>query len=779
MLSNRSKIKLRELVYIIFRNVFLLTNGIIFAVVALLIFFGAAQAGVFLGIVSVLNIVFGLAQDIRAWVTLEKLQLLTAPRVLRIKNDGSEESVLADEIRRGDRISLAVGNQVPCDSFLLSARDLEVTEGLITGESNSIPKAKGDDLLAGSIVTSGSGIIRVKTVFQESRIARMTAGIKRYSPKASPIQAAAALVVRYSVFVLLGALAFAIGRGLMTREAPVRLVMNIGALTSMLVPQGLAFMVTLFFAYGAVHFFRRQVLLQETNATEKLGRIKNLCMDKTGTLTENALAVETMAAAPGVSREEAEELAAVYVQGIGAASEIMRAIKAFLNREAAEGATETLAFSSWRRYGAVRAGNTIVLAGSPAVFLARISQKEKDWLQGMLGEHARQGKHILCLARCEGPAVPRDISKTELSLLAVFIFYNNLREGVRDTVEFFQSRGVRIRIISGDHPETVRSVAALSGIKDTEKLITGSEMEAWSRSDFEEKVGLYAIFAQIVPEQKEKIVDAFRKDGFTAMVGDGANDALAVKKADLGIAMFDGAAATRQVASVVLTNNSFAALPGGVELADSIIRNIEVFASVFLNLTFLGFFVFAAVSLLGYSFPLTPLNITLINYFTVGIPGLLISYWAIRPRDKVPPASNEPFLKRTAPFALSSALLQALGVTIVFVLSPEALKAAGSNLFVILAFIGLGFIFFACTPGVYRGTATRLEKVQLLCLGGIEILLLLFVLRTPFILTFFNVAYARISWAEGLRLALLLGLFGSVQYAISRLFALRNPVGSA
>ena len=766
-----SKPKLQELSYIISRNVFLFTNGIIFAVVALLFVFGATQAGVFLGIVSVLNIFFGLAQDIRAWLALEKLQLMTAPRVLRVKSDGSEETVLANDIQKGDQIKLEVGNQVPCDSLLQSAQNLEVNEGLITGESSSIPRSKGDRLLAGSIVTSGSGIIHVEAVFHESRIARMTKGIKRYSPKVSPIQDAVALVVKYSGFVLFGVAAFIIGRGLIVHETAVRLVMNIGALTSMLVPQGLVFMVTLFFAYGAAHFFRRNVLLQEVNATEKLGRIKNLCMDKTGTLTENVLAVETITLAPGVVKDDAEKLASAYVQGIGAASEIMRAIKKFLNREDTADITETLAFSSWRRYGAVCTKDAIiVLAGPLDVFLPHLSQKEKIWLQHVIAEHAHQGKHLLCFARASGSEPPHELSKIKLTLLAVFVFYNNLREGVRDIVKFFQDRDVHIRIISGDHPDTVRAVAALSGIKNSEQLITGPEMASWSRSEFEKKVKQYTIFAQIVPEQKEKIIEAFKQDGFTAMVGDGANDALAVKKADLGIAMFDGAQATRQVASVVLTNNSFSALPGGVELADGIIRNIEMFASIFLNITFLGFFIFVAVSLMGYTYPLTPLNITLIDYFTIGIPGILISYWAIRPRGKVSPASTEPFLKRIMPFALSSALLQAVGVMIIFVLSPEVLKTAESNLFVIMGFIVLGFIFFACAPGVYRGITTRLEKMQILCLGVLEAALLCLVLRTPFSLTFFNVIYIQPSLKEGLWMALVLCLFGLAQYLISRLF---------
>jgi cation-transporting ATPase E len=752
---------------IIYRNVFLLTNGIMLVVVVLLFVFGATQAGIFLSIVSILNTIFGLAQDIRAWLMLERLQLMTAPRALRIAHDGSEVSVFADEVRKGDRIKIEVGNQVASDGELETALNVEVNEGLITGESNSIAKAKGDQLLAGSIITSGVGVLVAAASFHESRIAHMTKGIKQYVSQSSPIQDAVARIVKYSGFVFLAVLVFIVSRGLIVHEDTVDIVLNIGALASMLIPQGLVFMVTLFFAYGAAHFFQRNVLLQEINATEKLGRIKNLCMDKTGTLTENGLKVESLEVAPGVSEEDAERFSLAYVQGVGVTSENMRAIKSFLHRDFVEEITETLAFSSWRRYGAVSIKNNIVLAGPPDVFLHHLSIKDKTWLEGIVAEHASLGKHILCFARSRGVDVPRELSAIEPALLCVFIFYNNLREGVRDSIQFFQNRGVRIRIISGDHPETVRAVAALSGINHTDTLITGPEMASWSRSDFEKKVAEYTIFAQIVPEQKEKIIEAFKQDGFTAMVGDGANDALALKKADLGIAMFDGAAATRQVASVVLTNNSFAALPGGVELADGIIRNIELFASIFLNLTFLGLFLFIAVSILGYAYPLTPLNITLIDYFTIGIPGLLISYWAIRPHGKTLPASVDSFMRRVIPFSLVSALLQALGLVTIFMISPEML---------IPAFIVLGFIFFAVAPGVYRGEIVQREKTQIFLLAMFELALFVLVYRTPFALTFFNVAYAEPSLSQSVWILLVLDIAGGAQYAIARFFATRLRV---
>ncbi len=771
-----SKTKLREIGHIIFRNVFLLTNGIIFSVVILLFVFGQFLAGLFLGIISFINISLGILRDIDAWLNLEKLQLLTAPHVIRVNKDGSESSVLTEEIKKGDSIKLKIGDQVPCDGILADTLGLEINEGLITGESDSLPRQKGDSLLAGSIITAGSGYLLTEMVFHESRIARMTEGIKKYSFNASPIQQSVYLMVRYAGYVLIAAIAFVIARGFALKEPIVLIVLNVGTLASMLVPQGLIFIITLFFAYGAANLFRKNVLLQETNATEKLGRIKNLCMDKTGTLTQNTLSVESMNIPPNIAEQETENLVASYIYGTGDVSETIRAVKQFLKNPHPEAAIEVQSFSSWRQYGAVRikrdGEEVTVLVGSPDVFLPHLRDNEqKQWLTKLLSAHAREGKRVLCVMQSNTKTLPKDLAAVELSVVAVFVFHNNIREGISDTVNFFQDRGVRIRIISGDNPETVRAVAATAGINDPDKIITGQEMAGWNANDFEKNVKLYTIFARIVPEQKEKIIEAFKKDGFTAMVGDGANDALAIKKADLGIAMFDGAAATRQLAAIILVNNSFTALPGGVKLADDIIRNIEIFSSVFFNQAFVGLFLFIALSLFGYQYPLTPFNVTLINYFTIGIPGLLVSYWTIRPSGKVPPVSLEPFLKRVLPFAVWSAAVQAIGVAIVFAMNARYMKITPPNTLVSLVFIALCFAFFVFAPSVYQGLFGRAKKMQIFYLAVFEFILLVALFHVPLLLTFFNVALLHLPIPNVIQILFVIGFFCILQYGLARRFA--------
>lgn len=775
-LSQAARTKIHDLAYIVYRNVFLLTNGIIFTVVALLCAFGNVRAGLFLGIISVINISVGLIQDVRSWLALEKLQLLTAPRVIRLDADGSETSVLAEELQKNDRIKLVIGDQIPCDGELVDALGLEINEGLITGESASVACPKGSILFAGSLVTSGIGVLHVNTVLRESRIARMTEGIKKYTTNTSSIQESSERTIKYAGYTLLGILVLVLLRAYFRQEAPISVILTVGTMASLLIPQGLAFMVTVSFAYGAANLYKQHVLLQQVNATEMLGRIKHLCMDKTGTLTQNTLTVEEIHVPNHRTHEEAIRLVAAYAHGTHDTSQIMASIKTFIGEILPEKATEMLAFSSWRKYGAVQTmgnkGETLVLAGAPDTFLPQLrNAEEKQWLTDLIRRCGAEGKHLICMAESsKAAAIAKDLSQETLSVIAVFVFYNNLRPGIQNTIQFFQERGVHIHIISGDHPETVQAVAFAAGVDHTERMVTGKEIATWSEETFDAQTQQYTIFARIAPEQKERIVSAFKKDGFTAMVGDGANDALAIKKADLGIAMFDGAQATRRLAAVVLTNNSFTALPGGVALADGIIRHMEMFASIFIHQTVLAFLLFLYAGLSGRDFPLTPFNITLMNYCIVGLPGLLISYWTVRPAENVHPAEAEPFLKRITPFAATSATLAAVALILIFENIPMSSSTDLVNTVIAYSFVTLCYLFFLFVPSVYYGPTSRPRKRYLFGLGILESLVLFLALQIPFAKTFFNITDPLLPPSFFLKASALFVVFWILQGVLARLF---------
>ena len=767
---------------IIFRHVFLFVNGVIFSVAILLFIFGDREAAVFISCITAFNMLLGIVQDTRARIELEKLQMLTALRITRINADHTESLILSEEVKKGDYLKLALGDQVPCDGVLLSARGLEVSEALITGESRSFPRAEGDKIEAGDIVTSGSGVVQAVTVFAESRISKMTADAKKYKASPSPIQVATDTVIKYSGYALSLIIFFVIARGYIVHESGKDIVLNIGALASIIIPQGLVVITTLLFALGAASYSEKHVLFQEINATEKLGRIKNLCMDKTGTLTGNDIIVEDMYLPnDNDDKEAALSLVSAYIAGSGDSSQTIIAVKKYLDGHGpfhSEKIFEALPFSSWRQYGAVvtdgDSPKKTVLVGAPDIFLPHIADDfHKKWLADLIENHAYQGKRILCAMLSSSLELPKELKDKNLSVVAAFVFRSDFREGIEQAVQFFQERGVHIRILSGDGPDTVRAVAESVGVKNALATVTGAEMQSWSDDEFAARVHEHTIFARILPEQKVKIIEAFKKDGFTAMIGDGANDALAIKKADLGIAMFDGAPATRALAGVVLMKNSFADLPGGVALADNFIRNLEIFAGIFINQSFIGLFFFIIMSMFGYAFPLTPLNVTLVNYFALGVPGMLIAYWAVRPAGKILPATTESFLAQVLPFVAWCAAIEAAGIMTVFLLSPAYLKAAESNTMIAIAFTICGFIFFILAPNVYRGLLNTKEKLHLLALAIFEIILLYALLQVPALVHFFDITlpYPPIT-AIGQAMLVLL-FFGCAQYLIMRKFFMK------
>ena len=765
--------KIRAILKILSRNTFLLINAIIFTVVIFLVIFGDAQEGMFLGLVTLLNLVIGSAQEINSWLNLEKLQLLAAPKIIRIGKDGSEVIVLVEDVLVKDNIKLKTGDQVPCDGVLLSSHGFEVNEGLITGESTAFLKKPGDRVLAGSIITSGVAVLEVEKIFIESRISLMTKRVKKYSLIQSPIQSSINKVIQYSGYFLLLIICYVVANGLFNKESTVSIVQSIGALTSMLLPQGMIVITTLLFSYGAIHLYRRHVLLQEVNATEKIGRIKNLCMDKTGTLTDNNLVIEHVHTISGVTEKYSTQSIMAYIKGTEDSSQTIQVIRKKYLNEYTGTVVDSLTFSSSRQFGVVHIkddlGERVVLSGAPDIFLPYLSiAAEKEWMQNLIDTKAKIGKRLICFVQSDSNVLPQNLVGIKLKALTVFVLSNNLREGVKEAVNFFQDRGVTIRIISGDNPETVRAVALLAGVKNCETAVTGIELESWSEDDFVNNTQKYTIFARIKPEQKEKLIEVFKRDGFTAMIGDGANDALAIKKADLGIAMFDGAQATRQVASVVLVKNSFTDLPNGVKLADSIIQNIEISASLMFNQVFSGLFFFIILAVLNYNFPFTPLNITFTNYFTIGLPMFLIFYWVIRPVRPSVLKHSISFLRQVVPFALVSAIFQTICIMFAFYSSLEITENHGPTSLVALVYIIVSVIFFIHTPIVYSGPITKKQRNEFIALVIFEIISIAVLIQIPLVKSFYDLK--SIPLRAVLELVPFIVIYALIQYGLVKFF---------
>lgn len=736
---------------IILRNVFILVNIVITAVVVLLFIFGNTQAAFFIGIVFFINTLVVVVQDIRARIILERLQMLTALRVTRINDDKTFSFILADEVQKGDKLKLKLGDQVPCEGIIISSDNMEISEALITGESDTFGKVEGEKIIAGAVVTSGNGIMEAEGIFRESRLFAISKDIKKYAANPSSIQQAIDLVIKYSGYCLVAALLFVVLRGVVLGVPKTQIVMNAGALASTLVPQGLVVAITLLFAIGAMAYSKRDVLFQEINATEKLGRIKNLCIDKTGTLTDNILVVEKIHVGKNFTEEKSLSFIHDCIIETKDSSQTVLAITKYIDEQGQKDFENieigaVLPFSSWRRYSGIeiKENNNFrtIFMGAADIFLSGVlSEEEKKWLVEITEENSKKGRRVLCIGIANGKDLLKDPSSASFEMLAVFVFHNTLRKGIKDAIKFFQDRDINIRVISGDNAHTVQAVASDVGIKNTINVITGEQMKDWSEKDFDTLAHEYSIFAQVLPEHKVKLVEAFKKDGFTAMVGDGVNDALAIKKADLGIAMFDGAPVARQLSDVILMTNSFSDLPGAIKLADSFIRSIEINSGIYINQSIVGFIFFVVISIFGYAFPLTPLNITFMNYFTVGIPTMLTTYWALLPSSKISPTDKRPFLKRVMPLVFYGGIVEAIGVILVFFFSPSSLKTVSSNIFVLFSLILFGYLFLLLAAKVYFGTLSKKEKLQLFYLGIFEVVLLFILLQIPAVVHFFGIIF--------------------------------------
>ncbi len=736
----------RDIASISVRSVATLSNTIIFVVLGLLFYFGEIQTAVFLSLAILAGVLIGVVNDIRARLALEKLQLLTMPPYNRISKTGTVERVYASALQVGDRIRLVLGDQVPCDSTLVEAHTLEISQALLTGESDSYAKREGEDVSAGDIIVAGWCILRIHTSYADSELSKMTSSIKRYSINLSPIQKSIQTVIQYSGYGILALLTFVVARAQYLHESKVDVIQSAAALTSTLVPQGLIVAVTILFAYGAIRMYRAHVLMQDVNATEKLGHIKNLCIDKTGTLTENIPTVRSMQVYSLATEREALALTAAYIKGSGDSSHTAQVIEVYTHSSGVGELQGSLPFTSQRQFGAITLKQdekvfALVMGGPDTLLLHMTSGSGKDWLKNIVSA-SEPGKRLVCVARADVRTPPESLVGVTLEPVVVFELENALREGTRDIIDFFQKRGVRVRVISGDSPETVRAIATQAGINQSNTTIVGSELEQWSEQDYTEKLDRYAVFARIRPELKEKLIERFQTQGFTAMVGDGANDALAIKKADLGIAMFEGATATRQLASVVLMNNSFAALPQGIRLADTIIGNAAIVSSLYFFEMGVGAVLFIMATLLGYSYPLSPQNIILLNYCTVGLPGIVTFLWTMRGIGRVR-ISSMSFLKRVVPFAVLSSLLASIVVSITFALTVGHHSALYTHTLTLLSFIFVSLLFFCAAPFVYThgGRKQQIEVLALFTAAEFALLAILF--SIPFALTFFGLVPVR------------------------------------
>ncbi|MFQ1002472.1 HAD-IC family P-type ATPase [Modestobacter sp. SSW1-42] len=638
-------------------NVLNLYNSILFSLgVALLALGRPGDALISVGI-GMLNAAISAVQEVRAKRQLDRLQLLARGTVVVVR-DGADTGVRPEEVVRGDVVRVRPGDQLVVDGPVLTGQ-VEVDESLLTGESDPQLRAPGEDLLSGSVAVGGAALQLARDVGADSHAQRLTAEARRATTDATPLQRRIAFVVRLTMLLVVLMSGAILAQAALEGLSLVRVVQTTAVLSG-LVPYGLFFLIALAYTAGAVTASRQGALVQRVNAVESVSNVDVVCTDKTGTLTTGRLGLAELVPLGGQDTASVTAALAAMAHSTGAPNLTSAALAAALPGEPVP-VVEEVPFSSALRWSAVRtAGATWVLGAPEALAPALRTPVPTE----EVAARTAQGLRVLVSARAAGPAAPlRDAAGRpllpDLEGLALVALADELRPDVPATLARFAEEGIAVKVLSGDDPGTVAALAARAGLRDATPVHAGG-FPALTDAELDAVVAAGSVFGRVAPEQKERVVAALRRQGrYVAMVGDGVNDARALKAAQVGVAMASGSAVTRDVADIVLTGDSLAALVPARRLGRRLIAGITTSAQLFLARVATQALVIVAVTMLGLGFPYSPAQGGL-TLFTVGLPTLVLTAWAR-------PAPPDPHVLGTlGRFVVPAALLTAGGGVAVY-----------------------------------------------------------------------------------------------------------------
>lgn len=651
----------------------------------------------FISIVIVINTLLAVVQEVRAQRALKKLELMSAPRARRIKDDGTIEEVMFDVLVVGDTIQLQLGDEVPADGEILTTAGLEADESILTGESSPVDKPQKSTVYAASAVVAGSATVRVIAVGTDTKVGTMTATLKRYVPHLTPLQKAISHAITRLTYgaLILAALIFVVY--FLSGENAVKIFKTITSAAVTVVPEGLLLASSLLLAFGSIKLAQAKVLPQKLAAIEAMALLNVLCVDKTGTLTSDKITFDEFEPFDK-SMAHIEDLAGIAAKETSSGNTTGDAMIAGLPIVGKYKILQTLAFSSARKMSGVKVTykdhSYSILLGAPEFLakLAPLSAHQKKRVESL----SKEGKRVLLAATFTNTKIDlKHLTEGSGKAVGLIILSNELREGVEKTVDYLQKHGVSIRVISGDNPDTVQYVAHRAGIVNHHKVLTGAELEKIKKKDWDATIAETTIFARVLPEQKERLIKTFKRLGyFTGMVGDGVNDALALKKADLGVAMYAGAAATRRVADIVLLNNSFNSLPLGMRLGNRIMQAIEIIATLFFHKIIYGVVLLLSTLALGILYPFEPRHITFMNIFLVTMPTIMWTLFSPRPRHRLSPKYFwRDTLFAVAPIAALSGIVVTISYIFLRATHSDNLVGVSTTTVLIATFFGIYLVF--------------------------------------------------------------------------------------
>lgn len=612
--SNKVKIKTNESILKILRkNIFTYFNFIFLILTILLITSHSYRNLTFLGII-ITNILIGIIQQIRSKITLDKLSLLDKNKYIVIR-DGKEEEIDSDNLVEGDFIILEAGKQIPADAEVVSGK-IYVNESLLTGEQNEIEKSINSNLMSGSFVISGRAVVKLTNVGDESFSAKIMKESKKIKETKSEMISAIDNIVKFAgiIIIPIGILLFIGSYGVNGCSYEESVNSMVSALLGM-IPEGLYLLTTVALALSSMRLAQNKILLHDMKSIESLARVDVLCVDKTGTITNNTMKVLDIFDKNGnslIDKKEDLKILARYINTIEDKNITIDAIKEQLYGISTEKLSniEKENFNSKNKFSFIKIDENVTYKlGAPEILL----NKEYEEL---VNKRTKNGERLIAFV---------EVKNDETIPILFISLKNEIRKNAKEIFEFFDNRNVQIRVISGDNPITVSSIAKQAGIKGYEKYIDCRELKNYA--DIQKAVKKYIVFGRVNPEQKRQIIKALKEQGLkVAMTGDGVNDILAMKEADCSIAIGSGSDAARGTAQVVLLDSDFGKMRNIVYEGRKNINNITRSASLFTYKNIFSLLLSIYSIIFAMQYPLEPNQVSLGSAFTIGIPAFLLTF---------------------------------------------------------------------------------------------------------------------------------------------------------
>lgn len=613
---------------IIKSNLFTYFNLVFAVLAALLILAGSFRNLTFLPVILA-NLFIGIIQEIRAKNTLDKLSVLNAPKALVVR-EGRQFSIPAEELVLDDIVIFKAGNQICADAIVVDG-EVSVNESLLTGESDEISKKPGDELMSGSFIVSGECYARLDKVGEDSYISKLTLEAKAMNSE----EQSEMIRVLDKLVGVVGILIIPIGLLLFGQQFFFSGASFSKSITSMvaavigMIPEGLYLLASVALVVSVMRLASKKVLVHDMKCIETLARVNVLCVDKTGTITENTMEVNGEIPMDGYDSQSMAPLKQIisdFASAMSSDNITMKAMKDYFNKPSGRKAVSVSPFSSQFKYSGAAFEDGSYVLGAPEFVL----REDYDNYREQIEQYSSEGYRVLVFGIYDGVIDGKALTGKVTPLGLVFLS-NPIRKEAPETFKYFENQGVEIKVISGDNPVTVSQVALQAGIANADNYIDASILT--TDEAIEDAVLRYTVFGRVTPDQKRKFVRALKKAGRTvAMTGDGVNDVLALKDADCSVAMASGSDAAAQASQLVLLDSNFACMPSVVMEGRRVVNNIERSASLFLVKNIFSFLLslFSVCFMINY--PLEPSQISLISMFTIGVPAFFL---ALQPNKNI------------------------------------------------------------------------------------------------------------------------------------------------